>query len=119
MANRIEWIEYKGQKILFCDFSNYDENQYLEGVDLMEKELLKQGEGSKLKLLIDVLNSHMTQKTSDRGKKTVEILTKADIVAVTAMVGITGVKRIIASAISKDVFFAKDKESAKEWLIKQ
>lgn len=119
MANTINWIEYKGKKILFCDFSNYSEAQYLEGVDAMEKELLAQsGEGEHL-LLIDVTGSHMTKATSARGKKTVAVMTRAGITATTAMVGVDGIKRIIAQAISRDVHFAKDMQSAKDWLAGQ
>jgi uncharacterized protein YifN (PemK superfamily) len=117
MEHKIQWIEHKGTKILICDFSNYDEKQYLDGTDAMEKELLKQPPNSKPKLVVDVTNSKMSQATSERGKKTVEILTKAGMIVLTAMVGITGIKRVIAQAISRDVHFAKDMEEAKEWLI--
>jgi hypothetical protein len=117
MSKHVEWIEYKGNRILLCNFSNFNEQQYLDGVDEMEKELLNQPQGSRLLHIVDVTDSTMTQKTSDRGKKTVELLSKAGIATLTAMVGITGIKKIIAKAISKDVYFAKDMDSAKDWLI--
>jgi hypothetical protein len=117
MKNKIQWIEHKGKKILFCDFSNYTETEYIEGTGLMEKELLKQPRGSKPLLIVDVTNSYMTQATSARGKETVKVLTEADVITKTAMVGIAGIKKIIAQAISRDVYFAKDIESAKEWLV--
>ena len=117
MSKHVQWIEHKGKRILFCNFSNFNENQYLEGVDEMEKELMAQQKGSQILHIVDVTNSTMTQKTSDRGKKTVEILKNTGIATLTAMVGITGIKKIIAKAISKDVFFANDLETAKDWLI--
>ncbi|MBN1798541.1 MAG: hypothetical protein JW822_08180 [Spirochaetales bacterium] len=117
MSEQIKWIKHKGKKILVCDFSNYNEKQYLAGVDAMEKELLKQARGSFPLLIVDVTNSHMNQVTSDRGKQCAIAVQKAGITTLTAMVGITGVKRIIAQAISRDVYFAKDMESAKEWLV--
>ena len=117
MSDYIKWIEHKGHKVLFCDFSNFDEQQYLDGTELMEKELLSQEKGSNSPLVIDVTNSHMTKKTSDRGKKTVTVLTDAEITTTTAMVGVTGIKKIIAQAISRDVYFAKDLDSAMDWAI--
>lgn len=119
MDDCIKWIDFNGKKIMFCDFSNFDEQQYMDGVDLMEQELLKQSRGSCTPQILDVTNSHMTQKTSERGKQTVKVLSEAEITTNTAMVGISGVKRIIAKAISRDVFFAKDMQSAKEWVISQ
>lgn len=104
---------------MVCNFANYDEKQYLDGVDEMEKELLAQPKGSRIPLIIDVTNSNMTQVTSARGKKSVEVLGNAGVVSITAMVGITGLKKIIAQAISRDVHFANDMESAKEWVIAQ
>ena len=54
----------------------------------------------------------MTKVTSDRGEKTVEVLSKAGVLATTAMVGVTGIKRVIAQAISRDVYFARNMEDA-------
>ncbi len=117
MAERIQWTEYKGKKILISNFSNYNEEEYIRGTEEMEKVLLKEPRGSRPLLIVDVTNSHMSKASSDRGKKTVELLTEADIITKTAMVGIVGIKKIIAQAISRDVYFAKDMESAKEWLV--
>jgi hypothetical protein len=117
MAEMLRWIEHKGKRILYCDFSNFSEQAYLDGTEAMEKELLAQGTGNHSLLLINVENSTMNQATSDRGKKTVEILTAARITSKTSMIGITGIKRIIAQAISRDVHFDKDLESAKDWLV--
>jgi hypothetical protein len=119
MSESLKWIEHKGKRILFCDFSNFSEEEYLQGTEDMEKELIAQGKGSFTLLLIDVKDSHMSQVTSDRGKKTIEILTPLNITTKTSMIGISGVKRIIAQAISRDVHFDKDLESAKDWLVEE
>jgi response regulator RpfG family c-di-GMP phosphodiesterase len=62
---------------LLCGFSHYTEKEYIAGTDVMEQELLKQNPGSKTLLIVDVTNSYMNKATTDQGKKTVEILTKA------------------------------------------
>ena len=89
----------------------------MKGVDAMESELLKQPSGSRVPLIVDVTDSSMTKKTSERGKQTAAALSKVEVTTATAMVGVTGVKRIIATAISRDVYFAKDLESAKDWAV--
>ena len=119
MKPSVQWIEYKGKKILFCDFSGIDENQYMTGVDMMEKELLAQPPGSNVPLLIDVSNSRMTLATRDRGKKTVDVLLTTSITTKTVMIGITGLQKLIAQAISRDVHYANDLDSAKDWLANQ
>jgi hypothetical protein len=116
MAKEIEWIEYKGKKILLCNFAGYDEAQYMAGVDAMEAELLKQPPKTRILHIVDVTDSHMTKATSDRGKQTVDVVGKAGIMTLTTMVGVTGIKRVIAQAIAKDVYFAKDMDDAKEYL---
>ena len=116
MSSEIQWIEHNGKKIILCNFAGYDEKQYLSGVDAMEAELLKQLPGVPVPHIVDVTDSHMTKVTSDRGKRTVEVLGKAGIVTRTAMVGVTGIKRVIAQAISKDVYFAKDMDDAKAYV---
>lgn len=115
----IQWVEHKGKRILICDFSKMDEKGYISGTDAMEKELLAQPRGSKPLLLVDVTDSTMTKVTSERGKQTVDVLSKAGVVTVTAMVGITGLKKVIAQAISRDVHFADDRASAMDWLVAQ
>jgi hypothetical protein len=117
MSTYTQWIQHKGKKILFCNYAGCNEAQYLAGVTEMEQELMKQPTGTKIPLLIDVTKSSMTIATRDRGKQTIEVLTKANITTDTAMVGISGIQKIIAQAISKDVHYANDMESAKDWLV--
>ncbi len=117
MASEIQWIEHEGKRILLCNFAGYDETQYMKGVDAMEAELLKQKPRERVPHIVDVTDSHMSKASSDRGKRTVDVLGKAGIVTVTAMVGVTGIKRVIAQAISKDVYFARDMEDAKKYVV--
>ncbi len=119
MGDRIQWIEHKGKKILLCDLSKLGEVKYLEHVELMEKELLKAKPGELIPHIVDVSESIMTAGSSARGKQTVKVLSDAGIRTATAMVGVTGIKRIIAQAISRDVFFAKSMEDAKDWVVAQ
>ena len=119
MSERVKWIQHKGKSILFCDFAGLNEAQYLDGVAEMEAELLKQPAGTNVLMLIDVAGSRMSAVTRDRGKETVAVVEKAGITTNTVLSGITGLQKIIAQAISRDVHFENDIESAKEWLVSQ
>jgi hypothetical protein len=119
MGERVNWIQHRGKKILFCTFTGLEETEYLAQVDEMENELEGQPSGSNVLMLIDVTNSRMTPATRDRGKQTVSVLEKAGVTTTTAMVGISGLQKIIASSISKDVHYGKDIESVKDWLVSQ
>jgi len=116
MSERVKWIEHNGTKVLLSDCSKCDEQQYLEIVGEMEAELLKCQPGPSWPLIVDVTDSTMTKTTSDRGKKTVVLLSQAGVMTRTAMVGVTGIKRVIAQAISKDVYFARSMEDALEFV---
>ncbi len=35
-----------------------------------------------------------------------------------AVLGVTGVKKMIAKAIRRDIYFAESEEDAKEWIVK-
>ena len=119
MSERIQWIQHGGKEILYSDYSEVSEAQYLTLVDEMEGELLKKPQGSNLLILINVKDSNMTPATRDRGKQTSAVVQEAGITSLTAVVGISGVQRIIVQAISKDTYFAKDIGSAKDWLVSQ
>jgi hypothetical protein len=117
MSERVKWIEHKGKKILLCTLAGLEEPAYLEGVDEMEAALLKCAPGAVWPHIVDVTDSIMTTATSDRGKKTVDLLVQAGVRTRTAMVGVSGIKRVIAQAISKDVYFAKTMDDARDYVV--
>ena len=116
MSDRIKWIEYKGAKILYADYSNLEEDEYVTEIDNFEKELIKNKPNSVL-VITNTNNTYITSKINKRFKEMRE-KTKG-ISKASAVVGVTGVKKIIANAIRKDLYLARSIEDAKEWLIKQ
>jgi phosphohistidine swiveling domain-containing protein len=119
MSERIQWIQHGGEEILYSDFSELDEAQYMTTVDEMEAEILTKPRGSHILILINIADSNMTPTTRDRGKQTADVVQEAGITSHTAAVGISGVQRIIVQAISNETHFAKNIDSAKDWLVSQ
>ncbi len=122
MKERIKWIEYKGKKILFLDYTNLSyvrpEEMYAT-FDNARDFILKNG-GTNILLLIDVTGSYADSKTIKRLKedgKLENLLIKKE-----AVIGITGLKLTFVKAISVfanigiEVFDTEEK--AKEWLVK-
>jgi hypothetical protein len=117
MKDRIEWIEHKGKKILFCDFTKLTGTGYMEGVDAMDEVLLSHPAGTQILALIDITDSRMSTETRKRGEETRRKIAEAGVSITTSLVGFSGMQRIIIQAISRNVNYAADIESAKDWLV--
>lgn len=117
---RSTWIEHKGKKILYQDFSelffNYDAVK--EELEEVQKVVLEQPAGSLLVLsnftdttiagdLMGILNES-SRITKDHINKT-------------AVLGVTGIKRRLADMLTKltgqALKYFDDEYSAKEWLV--
>ena len=115
-----KWIEHKGKRILYCDWSGYGYN-----VDALEVEVeacdevtVAQPKNSMLGL-VDVRDTvasneamRVFKQSAGRGK---------DYVRKSAVVGITGFKKVLLDAVS--IFSGQsfgaftDLEEAKDWLV--
>ena len=114
MSHRIE--EYKGHKILIIDFSGLRGQEYLDGIEAVEKEVLSHGKGE-LCALMNVEGTYSTDEITDRFKLMAE-RTQGYMRGKTAAIGVTGMKRVIANMMKRDMYFAKSIEDGKEWLVK-
>ena len=107
---------YKGHKILISDYRGLKGKKYLDAMEETENELLKHEPGS-IMTITDVTNTYTDDAIKDRSKLMVE--RTGGIARATAVVGVTGLKQVIAKAIKKDIYFAASVEEAKEWLLNQ
>jgi hypothetical protein len=117
VSERIKWIIYKGKKILFCDYSNLRDQKQLDFIDEVKNEMAKQKPGTVLLVLADLTNTY----TPPAAKKKYEELTavRMKYKGVDAVIGITVPQKIIGEGIKKGIYYAKDIEDAKEWLVSQ
>jgi hypothetical protein len=124
MSERVQWITYQGKKILQVDYSNLkDEEEYLATVDEFEAEVLSYPQGKMMRAIIDVTDSMLTRRISERNKA---VATKAKEMGIpdspTAMVGLEGFKMAVAQALAffrPDLYIAQSRQDALDWLLAQ
>lgn len=124
MSERIRWIQHKGKKILFVDYSRLqDEEKYLRAIEEMEAEVLKQPKGKKILTLVDGTDSIATTVITERSKRMMATSKESGIPdSPTALVGMTGFKKAIIQAMQffrPDIHISDSIEAAKDWLIEQ
>ena len=121
MEDRLQFVNYKGKRILVEDFSNIkDENKL---VDLMQKAVSlvhSQPKGSAL-VLVDMTNAHYGSLASQASKEA--SASNTPYIRASALVGIRGVMDIIVKSINRftgrTLMTFTSREEAMEWLIKQ
>jgi hypothetical protein len=114
----VQWIEYKGKKILFADYRG------LKSEDLMLQNLKEEGEfykssNSKILSLSDFRDTYISKEFMDKvkqlGKEHKEKTAKS------AVLGITGIKNIFINVYTaftgESLKCFNDEISAKEYLI--
>jgi len=116
MSDRVSWIEHKGVRILYADYSGTSGEEFIEVVDEFESELSKQTPGSVV-TLTNVANTVITNELRTRLRELTE--RTGGISKSAAAVGITGFKRAIAVLLRKDLHYADSLEEAKDWLAEQ
>ena len=115
MSDRIKWIDYKGHKILFSDYSGLQEKEYLQEVDAAI-ELCKEIEpGSLLLNFTDVSNTHTTKKVQMKHREVEAIFNQFQTIS--AVVGVNGIMKIIAKTFKTNIHFANSKEEAMDYLV--
>ncbi len=118
VKSRFQWIEYKGRKILLNDFKGLEGDDYVKAIKESEKESLSYGFKT-VYMINDVTDSYMTPESTKAAKHWVNTFKEKELNLIIALVGIEGLRRVIAQAIRRDMYFAKNIEDAKEWLSKQ
>ncbi len=118
MSDRIKWVNHKAHKILYCDYSVMRPEAIMPEIVDAEKKTLENG----LKVTL-VLNNftqcYMSKQTKERAVEYVRKANVRGIKIITACMGISGLQRLIAQAVVRDMYFAKSEEDAKDWLVEQ
>ena len=116
--DRTKWINYKGKKIISIDYSNLSGDEMIKYIDY-NTEFYTNLDGTDLLTLVDFTDAF--------GSKTnVEALKKSGSknkhkMKKTAVLGITGVKKIFLNVINSLINLGaksfKNEEDALEWLV--
>lgn len=116
----VTWIEYQGKKILYADHRGLkNEDALLANVDLQAQYVRASSE--KVLMLADFRNTYIGSKFLERAKS---YGTRHESkLAKHAMIGITGIKRILLNAYilftGDPVKTFDDEESAKKYLVEE
>jgi hypothetical protein len=124
MGKYIQWIEHKGVKILLVNYAGLqDEGEYMQAIDEFEAETLSQPKGRKMRVLVNVTDSVLTPRITERNKEVEQKARESGIPdSPTALVGLSGFKMAVVQALAffrPDLYTAESVEAAKEWLVKQ
>lgn len=123
MDNRVQWIEHRGETILFCDYSNiHDEEEFVHVLAETEVEVLKQEPGTLILMLIDVRGSYITASVTQRARALAAAARKRGIPSSpTAIVGVSSpAQKAVLLALQflrPDLSSAESIEAAKDWLV--
>jgi hypothetical protein len=123
MGNRVQWIEHRGERILFCDYSNiHDEEEFIRAIVETETEVLKQASGTLILMLIDATGSLITSKVTGRARELAAAARKRGIPSSpTAIVGVSGpAQKAVVMAMQflrPDLRIAESIAAAKDWLV--
>jgi flagellar motor switch protein FliG len=116
MNDRMSWIEYKGARILYVDYSGLSEEEFIQAIEEFKDELLKQAPGS----VVSLSNMGDTSITEEVRKKFKELAEQTQGISKgAAAIGVTGFKKALAALIKRDLCYADSLEEAKDWLAEQ
>ena len=116
MSGRLSWIEHKGAKILYVDYSGLSEKEFVQTIEEFKNELLKQAPGSVV-TLSNTADTYITSAVRDKFQELNE--QTRGISKGAAGIGITGFKKVLAGLVKSDMYFADSLEEAIEWLAEQ
>jgi len=112
-------FSYDGERnVVFVDYTNLKAEELVAEVDRVHKEARAHLTGTRAKVLVDVRGAMMSAEAVRALKES----TRSDkaMIEKTAIVGVTGVKRILADAIARfsgtNTKYFDTKEEAMEWL---
>jgi hypothetical protein len=111
------WIEHKGKRIFIGEFNGLDEEAYLEAIESCKNEILAAGHPRKSLRFMTWCDSFTTERITAKWREFDHAV--GDVLLANAIVGLTGFRRVLAKLVRRDLYFAKDEEDAKEWIVAQ
>lgn len=122
MSNhRIQFIEYKGKRILLEDFSNVKSDDELEPLVWEAEKIVHQQPLGSLLVVVDLTNSHFGPKTSQASKAVAK--GNAPYIKASSLVGMNKLMEVIYNSLrvvtGRKIVSFSTREEAYEWLIEQ
>jgi hypothetical protein len=119
MPPHVQWIEHRGQPILYSNYAGLSEAEYLHAMDETQRELLSRPAGSTVLTVTDVSRGRSSRAIMAKANAMAAETRAAGITTIDAVVGVGRLQRPIAQAVRRDIHFAGSLEDAKDWLAAQ
>ncbi len=118
MGKYVQWVTHKGVRIVFLNGKGLPEAENFAAQEELKQELLR--DRSSPPVLVDLSNTVMTQKTSNKSKEVAAATKAAGIPdAPTAVVGLNRLQKAVAQLFGRGSHFFDSIDEAKEWLVKE
>lgn len=117
LIDRVSIIDHFGKQILFMDLSDMS-NRTDDILQVMSyhAQLTMNLDSEHVRHLVYGKGSKMNDQIKGLGKELMKMYKSHDIKITSAIMGITGLQRIIARAVQPKFYFAASKEDALNWL---
>jgi hypothetical protein len=119
MGKYVKWIEYRGKKILYSDYSGLKGAEYEAAIDETIEELLNMPDGTVAPSITNIKGTTMSNLTSGKGRQITALLKKKNLSGPMAMVGVSELVGAVVRLLQPNVHIAKSVEEAKEWVVNQ
>ena len=113
-----QWITHKGKRMLLVNGPGLSEAQYLEAMEEMKQDILKEKAGALV--LVNVSGIEMTKAVINKSKEVVNATKEAGIPdRPNVVVGLNKLQKAVAQLFGRGVHFVDTVEQGKEWLAKE
>jgi hypothetical protein len=119
MGKYVKWIEYRGKKILYSDYSGLKSAEYEAAIEETIEELLNLPDGTIAASITNVKGTTMSNLTSAKGRQITALLKKKKLSGPTAVVGMSELVGTVARMMQPNVHTTKTVEEAKDWIVSQ
>lgn len=114
MEKFVEIITFQGKEIVFLNLNGLNEEEQLTAIDETDKIFATK---QNILNVTDVGNTTTTPAVKDKAN---ELHQKhKDRIKAEAIIGVSGLKRMLAQRMNKDMYFAQNIDDAKNWIVKQ
>jgi hypothetical protein len=111
---QITSIDVSGREVFYFVMSNHTPEENISGFDALNDHVRNRTE--RYGIIYEVGNTFGNKAFTDRAKDWAKFTKAQGLSYGSAVIGLTGVKKILAKAIKPDMYWANDLEDAKNWL---
>ena len=118
MGKYVQWVTHKGVRMVFMNGKGLAEAENFAAQEELKQELLR--DRSSPPVLVDLSNTVMTQKTSNKSKEVATATKAAGLPdGPTAVVGLNKLQKAVAQLFGRGSHFFDSVDQAKDWLAKE